>query len=169
MCEIHTNRCPSCRVTWTQVLKLPLSCDDHDDVDPGTTGHSQRLSRPRIIKCPEWLCMYVGNERRPARRECRACREGREVRESRREFGEEADVGDGAPPSEARKEEEEEEEEGEGGRWAHSSRVTVTGDQEASSFQGTTTSTTGNGNGFSSSSPSCPDGGVSAWGQAAGV
>lgn len=66
MCEIHHQKCVACKRVWIKYKKLS-SCDSQD---PGE-------------KCPESLCMYVGNDRKPIKSECEDCREVREQQESR--------------------------------------------------------------------------------------
>ncbi|KAI1406346.1 hypothetical protein F4819DRAFT_441319 [Hypoxylon fuscum] len=65
MCELHHLKCVTCKRAWIEHKKL-ASCDSQDSKD----------------KCPEYLCMYVGNPRKPTKGECDACREEREQRET---------------------------------------------------------------------------------------
>ncbi|KAI0012397.1 hypothetical protein F4779DRAFT_568500 [Xylariaceae sp. FL0662B] len=65
MCEIHHNKCTTCKKVFTTQKKL-ASCDSQEPGD----------------RCPDSLCMYVGSPRRPIKSECEACREAREDQES---------------------------------------------------------------------------------------
>lgn len=56
MCELHLYWCPRCRTRWQKRKRL-ASCE----------------SREQASKCPESLCMYVGNPKRPRRKECEKC------------------------------------------------------------------------------------------------
>jgi hypothetical protein len=78
MCELHFHKC-ACGARWTEAKKLS-SCDDPAD----TTG----------AKCPDSLCMHVGNPRRPQKKECEPCRVLREMLESMEEDEEEDAVPD---------------------------------------------------------------------------
>ncbi|ROT42702.1 hypothetical protein SODALDRAFT_268055 [Sodiomyces alkalinus F11] len=64
MCELHPYRCPVCATHWQGHQKL-ASCEQSD---PET-------------RCPERLCMYVGNPKRPRRKECESCAQVRELLE----------------------------------------------------------------------------------------
>ena len=66
MCELQIKKCGTCKVVWTGHKKL-ASCESPDDP---------------AARCPDSLCMYVGNPRRPIRSECDHCRETRELIES---------------------------------------------------------------------------------------
>ncbi|KAI5919692.1 hypothetical protein F4810DRAFT_714208 [Camillea tinctor] len=74
MCELHPQRCATCRRVWTAHRRL-ASCESQD---------------PDAPRCPESLCMYVGNPRRPVRSECDSCRDARERAEDE-EMGEEGE------------------------------------------------------------------------------
>ena len=65
MCEVHIKKCGMCKTVWTSHKKL-ASCENADPE----------------ARCPDSLCMYVGNPRRPVRSECDQCRETREMIES---------------------------------------------------------------------------------------
>lgn len=65
MCELHFYRCV-CGARWTEAKKLS-SCDDPSDA---------------ATRCPDSLCMHVGNPRRPQKKECEPCRQVREMLES---------------------------------------------------------------------------------------
>lgn len=65
MCELHFYKC-ICGARWTEAKKLS-SCDDPADAS---------------TRCPDSLCMHVGNPRRPQKKECEPCRQLREVLES---------------------------------------------------------------------------------------
>jgi hypothetical protein len=64
MCELHPQKCVNCKRVWTAHKKL-ASCESED----------------AEARCPESLCMYVGNPRKPVKSECEACRDEREARE----------------------------------------------------------------------------------------
>jgi len=66
MCELHFHKC-ACGARWTEAKKLS-SCDD-----PGDMSGAK--------KCPDSLCMHVGNPRRPQKKECEPCRVLREMLE----------------------------------------------------------------------------------------
>ncbi|KAF3797876.1 hypothetical protein GCG54_00004506 [Colletotrichum gloeosporioides] len=65
MCELHLHRCPTCGARWVSHKKL-ASCESSDPTS----------------RCPESLCMYVGNPKRPGRGECGACTQVREALEA---------------------------------------------------------------------------------------
>lgn len=65
MCERHPLKCTKCKKIWTAYKKL-ASCESQDPE----------------IGCPDCLCMYVGNPRKPTKSECDDCREAREMLES---------------------------------------------------------------------------------------
>lgn len=65
MCEIRYQKCTTCKTTWQAHRKL-ASCENQD---PAT-------------RCPDNLCMYVGNQRKPIKTECETCRNARELIES---------------------------------------------------------------------------------------
>lgn len=67
MCELHFHKC-ACGARWTEARKLS-SCDDPADNTAGA-------------RCPDSLCMHVGNPRRPVKKECGPCRVVREMLES---------------------------------------------------------------------------------------
>jgi hypothetical protein len=64
MCELHFYRC-ACGQRWIAHKKL-ASCESDD-----TT-----------VRCPDSLCMYVGNAKRPQRMECGSCAQMREAWEA---------------------------------------------------------------------------------------
>lgn len=64
MCELHFYKC-ACGQRWMAHRKL-ASCESADPA----------------ARCQESLCMYVGNARRPRKRECEGCRVIREMLES---------------------------------------------------------------------------------------
>ncbi|OTA95953.1 hypothetical protein M434DRAFT_393246 [Hypoxylon sp. CO27-5] len=64
MCELHHQKCATCKRVWIEHKKL-ASCESQDLND----------------KCPENLCMYVGSPRRPIKGECESCKEARERKE----------------------------------------------------------------------------------------
>lgn len=63
MCDLHFYRC-YCGNAWT-INEKTASC------------HSTDMR----IRCPDGLCMLVGNPRRPQKRECSACEEVKEILE----------------------------------------------------------------------------------------
>lgn len=65
MCELRLQKCTTCKVVWTAHKKL-ASCESQDP----------------NARCPENLCMYVGNPRKPIKSECIKCRDIREMFES---------------------------------------------------------------------------------------
>lgn len=71
MCELHFYKC-ACGARWTFAKRLS-SCEDEG------------------MKCPDSLCMHVGNPRKPQKRECEGCRLVREMMESLEEEEEEVD------------------------------------------------------------------------------
>lgn len=75
MCELHHHKCVTCKRVWIECKKL-ASCDTQDPNE----------------RCPENLCMYVGNPRKPIKCECDGCMEARELREG---IDEEENVGSG--------------------------------------------------------------------------
>lgn len=64
MCELHSYRCPVCSTRWEDSRKL-TSCEKSD----------------AEARCPENLCMYVGNPKRPKKKECGACAQMRDILE----------------------------------------------------------------------------------------
>ncbi|CAJ2508784.1 Uu.00g138100.m01.CDS01 [Anthostomella pinea] len=68
MCELHPQKCAACKKVWTAHKKL-ASCESQDP----------------DARCPESLCMYVGNPRKPVKSECDACRDAREALEDEEE------------------------------------------------------------------------------------
>lgn len=62
MCELRPFKCTVCGVKWLAQKRL-ASCEN------GEEG----------VKCPEELCMYVGNPRRPQGGVCGGCRRMRRV------------------------------------------------------------------------------------------
>ncbi|WQF78364.1 hypothetical protein CDEST_03378 [Colletotrichum destructivum] len=64
MCELHFYRCPGCGTRWQKHKKL-ASCERSDPAS----------------KCPDSLCMYVGNPKKPRRGECAACTHVRDALE----------------------------------------------------------------------------------------
>ncbi|KAF6826636.1 hypothetical protein CMUS01_09352 [Colletotrichum musicola] len=67
MCELHYYRCPMCGTRWQGHRKL-ASCKRNEPTS----------------RCPESLCMYVGNPKLPTLGECPACTQ---VREALEEYG----------------------------------------------------------------------------------
>lgn len=65
MCELRHQKCTSCKTVWQAHKKL-ASCE----------------SQEPDARCPESLCMYVGNPRKPIKSECVNCRNERELREA---------------------------------------------------------------------------------------
>ncbi|RYP49003.1 hypothetical protein DL768_005194 [Monosporascus sp. mg162] len=65
MCEIRLQKCTTCKTVWTAHKKL-ASCESQDPE----------------ARCPDNLCMYVGNPRKPIKSECDSCRDARERLES---------------------------------------------------------------------------------------
>ncbi|RYP32687.1 hypothetical protein DL767_005089 [Monosporascus sp. MG133] len=65
MCELRLQKCTTCKMVWTAHKKL-ASCESQDPE----------------ARCPDNLCMYVGNPRKPIKSECDSCRDARERRES---------------------------------------------------------------------------------------
>lgn len=63
MCEVHFYKC-TCGYRWSAHKKL-ASCESGDP----------------DIRCPDNLCMVVGNIRKPQKGECDSCRDVREVME----------------------------------------------------------------------------------------
>lgn len=63
MCEVHFYKC-QCGRRWQAKKKL-ASCESNDP----------------DVKCAESLCMYVGNVRRPQKKECEACLDVRDMLE----------------------------------------------------------------------------------------
>ncbi|KAB5518753.1 hypothetical protein GE09DRAFT_1230472 [Coniochaeta sp. 2T2.1] len=74
MCQLHFYKC-ACGARWTEAKKLS-SCDDPGDPE---------------ARCPESLCLLVGNPRRPQKKECEGCRTVREMLESMEDEQEELD------------------------------------------------------------------------------
>ncbi|KAK1638985.1 hypothetical protein BDP81DRAFT_315522 [Colletotrichum phormii] len=62
MCELHLYWCPGCGMRWQKRKRL-ASCEGSDQTS----------------KCPESLCMYVGNPKKPRRGECEKCNSMREA------------------------------------------------------------------------------------------
>ncbi|TLS22726.1 uncharacterized protein PpBr36_06709 [Pyricularia pennisetigena] len=69
MCEMHFYRCMNCNTKWTFYKKL-ASCES---------------SEPEA-RCPSSLCMHVGNQKRPQKKECEACQHKRELAESMQDY-----------------------------------------------------------------------------------
>ncbi|KAK2053367.1 hypothetical protein LY76DRAFT_478704, partial [Colletotrichum caudatum] len=67
MCELHHYSCAGCGTGWRTHKKLS-SCESNDPAS----------------MCPDSLCMYVGNPKKPRRAECEACAQ---IRETLEEWG----------------------------------------------------------------------------------